>query len=185
MRRRLLNALTLLSLLLALALAGLWARSRWWRGDWHAYDKPQVSWAISFSSVDGTVSLGWTTQRPSPPALSSPHPFAPGFHHYDPLWGFVAPEDRVQGITRWWPPADWHVDSTGGSLVVADWVPLVFFVVLPTWWVVGGPPHTRRRRRRLSLCTQCGYDLRGTPTAATCPECGELIPATKPAEAKA
>jgi hypothetical protein len=35
------------------------------------------------------------------------------------------------------------------------------------------------RRRRSGLCTDCGYDLRGTPGAARCPECGRDLEAAR------
>jgi hypothetical protein len=49
--------------------------------------------------------------------------------------------------------------------------------LLPALWLAlfaRGTWTARRvtRRKRGGLCTHCGYDLRGTPGAARCPECG-------------
>ncbi len=48
-----------------------------------------------------------------------------------------------------------------------------FVLGLPLWaaWTTLAWARLRRMRRR-GLCGQCGYDLRGLPTGATCPECG-------------
>ena len=58
------------------------------------------------------------------------------------------------------------------------WMSLALFMLLVswTWWL------SRRVKRRFRatmaqrlICWQCGYDLRGNPTATACPECGEAI----------
>src|SRR5690606_40803439 len=44
-----------------------------------------------------------------------------------------------------------------------------------------GPGAVRRAiRRRTRLCSACGYDLRPTPAAPACPECGTPTPAGRP-----
>lgn len=57
---------------------------------------------------------------------------------------------------------------------VSMWL-LAALVLLPAWWfllmTVIRWRRTRTRRRR-GLCTECGYDLRGNPSSAACPECG-------------
>ena len=50
----------------------------------------------------------------------------------------------------------------------------VFYAFI-LWLLFAGPFVLRRRRRiRRGLCPKCAYDLRGTPGATACPECGEL-----------
>jgi len=39
------------------------------------------------------------------------------------------------------------------------------------WWF-RGPLRERLNRLNLNSCHACGYDLRGTPDATSCPECG-------------
>jgi hypothetical protein len=53
--------------------------------------------------------------------------------------------------------------------------------LLPALWLglsARGAWTARRvaQRKRGGLCTDCGYDLRGTPGAARCPECGRERP---------
>jgi predicted RNA-binding Zn-ribbon protein involved in translation (DUF1610 family) len=49
----------------------------------------------------------------------------------------------------------------------------LFYAVL-AWGVWQVPLAMRRRsRRRAGRCIKCGYDLRATPAASPCPECGE------------
>jgi hypothetical protein len=57
-------------------------------------------------------------------------------------------------------------------------VPLWPLLLPPlTWWAaVLWLRRRKRRRARLGLCARCGYDLRGSSGAASCPECGTPIP---------
>jgi hypothetical protein len=61
---------------------------------------------------------------------------------------------------------------------------VVVTALLPALWLAvsaQGVWAARRvtRRRRGGLCAHCGYDLRGTPGAARCPECGREPPAAE------
>jgi len=48
----------------------------------------------------------------------------------------------------------------------------VFYAVI-LWLIFAAPLALRRRRRtKRGLCPKCAYDLRGTPQATACPECG-------------
>jgi hypothetical protein len=76
----------------------------------------------------------------------------------------------------------WHVRLPGSAEPVA--LPLrplwpgfalntLFYAAL-AWGMWQVPLAMRRRsRRRAGKCVKCGYDLRATPAASPCPECGE------------
>jgi hypothetical protein len=62
-------------------------------------------------------------------------------------------------------------------VTVPYWLIVGTTTLLPALWLAlsaRGVWTARRlnRRRRSGLCTACGYDLRGTPGAPRCPECG-------------
>jgi|ERR1051325_3913827 hypothetical protein len=73
-----------------------------------------------------------------------------------------------------WTP--WQVNESNGCLFFFPlWIPLLP-VALPagTLWLLD---IRRARRERADLCKGCGYDRRGIPPGAACPECG-TTPAT-------
>ena len=151
MTRRLLNLLTVLSLLLCVAVCVLWVRSR------SASDS--VQWRrISGGTVETWLLLvadgrvGLDGERVSAQNLP------PGS---DVSWGFGLP-------TRL--PPGWRRDST-----LPLWHLVVYTSALPLWWLVhrtSGAAASRTRRRDLGLCPGCGYDLTGN-VSGVCPECGE------------
>src|SRR4051812_40688425 len=66
--------------------------------------------------------------------------------------------------------------TTGYDLVVVApyWAPALLLAPLPLLWArVSHRRWRQRSRRRHGRCTQCGYDLRASPT--TCPECGLAV----------
>ncbi len=78
-----------------------------------------------------------------------------------------------------------HVRGYGGFLGRAKSVELPYFPIWPNlaldaaifsaaWWLLLIAPRTIRStlRRRSGHCPGCGYDLRATPSALPCPECG-------------
>ncbi len=159
MKRRVLNALAGLSLILALATGGLWGRS-YWVGDelyivgaekycvlrsGHArfqfqWGKPGIAWRLDRR-------WEWQTLRP-------------------------AGGDAMSVFNVY---VDWQGDTT---VVFPHWSLLLALAILPT--LRGWQLLRARQRRGENLCSQCGYDLRATPQR--CPECGAL-PAARPATA--
>lgn len=57
----------------------------------------------------------------------------------------------------------WAAHAPAWAVVTPLWIPLVIRLARPL---------RALRRRRRGLCPACGYDLRGTPGADRCPECG-------------
>ena len=155
MTRRLLNLLTLLSLLLCVASAGLWVRS-YWRSDYWSLRYHRT--ALRAQSIGGTLMLVWVDDR-----------FDQGTSATWDVW----PQSP---LFSWRTLAEFHAETNVGSFDVTR------VVSLPQWCVTGAllvPPlavTVSRRRRRgreraRSLCPVCGYDLRATP--GRCPECGQ------------
>ena len=72
----------------------------------------------------------------------------------------------------------WMPDGSRERIDVVAWpfpLLLVGFGVIPLWSGV-----RQRRRWKRGHCLKCGYDLRSTPAAAPCPECGGVrVPETK------
>ena len=166
MRRRLLNLLSALSLLLLAASLAAWARGYHWGGGLEVRARGtayQVSWPV------GRIALSRRPAGPPDPPLGYQlvsHPpadldlwytwrngFAPAFAYFS-FGGFGWLED--QGLRGVFAPA---------------WFVCLAAAALPAWHL----PHEWRRRRtdrrkKHGLCPACGYDLRATPDK--CPECG-------------
>ena len=189
MKRRLLNLLTALSLLLCLAMAALWARG------YHAVDGVLVareSGAVEHGarhdlraiSGRGVVALmceaeSWDTRGMSRHRRPARLPrFA--YFRMDP--GNLT----VVRSTPWQRAGFNYLDSTIGTaptwsrrtrgVRVPHWLLLAACGLAPAVWTVrrlraGG-------RAAAGLCRRCGYDLRATP--GRCPECGTIAQAASP-----
>ena len=68
------------------------------------------------------------------------------------------------GVQHWRTVAPW-----GTGTAVPLWMPLAASGGLT---LAFGAPSIFRRRKRPGHCPACGYDLRGLPAGASCPECG-------------
>jgi hypothetical protein len=167
-RRRLLNVLTALSLLLCVAAVGLWTWTQWRIaqarivGAWHE---------VHVVARPGGVYLAVGS-------LHGPQPTAGwAFGHYS-----ARLQDREWGMSG---SGHWSFLGlrTGTFLGAATSSPVactVRYVVLPHWLIaaiaaVMPAQFLRRQERRLGRrkkggCASCGYDLRATP--GRCPECG-------------
>lgn len=151
MKRRLFNVLAAVSLLLALAVAGLWARSVWIHTDVLGQ---RDTWVLASSA--GRIHVVYTS----------------GY------WDRSREGLRLRSYeTR---PTDWNACNyeygTGMEkyfyAIVADWLLILVFSVLPALRLV-----TRLRfRNTVGHCSICDYDLRGS-SGPTCPECGAAISA--------
>jgi hypothetical protein len=199
LRLRLLNLLTVLSLLLCVAVATLWVRSRTafdhvkWRYAVEATRGERQERSLHALSVRGRLFIGNSQElyTPYPPweGWTSPLP-RPGVSwvasRYRPGWA-NAELDVSESFERY--PA-WRalgcgavrmltITNHGGpdrrfeAAAVPHWVPAAASAVLPlSRFVVS---LRRRGRRRSGLCAACGYDLRATP--GRCPECGTMAAA--------
>ena len=172
MARRLLNLLTLLSLLLCVAVVALWVRS---------YAVTQfLGWSdpsqfVGALSMRGLVRLEHGTypnrdQGLSYVAYPTRDRSAPG------LWQEALARDRRRGPLRTigvaYARVDYRPDGTRvrRALYVPHWLLAGATLAVPLWCLC----HTIRARRRptAGLCHACGYDLRATPDR--CPECGAV-----------
>ena len=169
MKRRLLNFVTTLSLVLCAAACVLWVRSYFvgeqigWQRSVPQAGEVRATFVVSaagglsikFYSVavaDGSAQsagvkssaerepvIRWVTHSPRYPWASGPRPWSLGFQ------------------------------SSSRAAVVPYWFLVFTAAVLPALRLALAVRHGRRRRR-IGLCPTCGYDLRATP--GRCPECG-------------
>jgi predicted RNA-binding Zn-ribbon protein involved in translation (DUF1610 family) len=174
MSRRLLNLLTVLSLLLCMAVCVLWARS-YFRSDWLCYTRvarqPTLirSDDLELLSGEGNAWVAFTRAQFRPEEE----------HRSDEGWAFEsdAPEDAAERVEhRAWgfgyeaisfrpdPPSyrQWGV-------AFPLWLAAALFAAAPATTLV-----RRFRRRRAAAagrCTACGYELTAN-ISGLCPECG-------------
>jgi hypothetical protein len=160
LRRILFNALAVLSLVLAVGVAGLWVRS------YSSVDKIAHVGARR-SLVVGCVRGVFFAVRAA--AISQQQRgFSYGVMEIDSDF-----EPAAWSSNAWW----FSTDSIGsppqpgaGALSMPAWMPASIFLVLPLLklkWL-----RRQRFRQREGLCAACGYDLRTTPDR--CPECGAI-----------
>ena len=179
MKRRLLNLLTVICLLLSAAAVALWVRSlahwdrlRFWGYVHHA----------TAESAGGGVALTWGTDAPEPLSvpqvvdLTSTRRTAGADRP-----GSLSARCRRSALGFGYDAYDrlhlYTVNGVGAStrervVVFPYWVAVLAFAALPTFCLVRG--RAARRRRSRGLCAGCGYDLRATP--GRCPECGATAP---------
>jgi hypothetical protein len=189
-RRRALNLLTVLSLLLCVAAAGVWARSYSvsdrFVGKYVLHDGlPEedeetlifaaahlylVEWYVHHDS--GLLSVGRHTWASTQTGMEDLTRVRPGLEWKQQQPGHDwRPRDtllRRIGID-YSSSGDFLLGATGSRwFEVPLWLLAVAFAVLPA--ARGVSRLRRRRKHRIGLCPTCGYDLRATPDR--CPECG-------------
>jgi hypothetical protein len=192
MKRRLLNFLTALSLLLCAAVCILWARSRF------AYERMSHHWlAVTGTAWDWRyVEAGQTRGVVWLRAGRTVQPRADGDER-DALERDTA-VSRYRDVRRlgWWrrQPANdfvprdsgspwqrmgFHAEadsgngryrSWGADVTAPHWALALLCGVLPAARLVRLAGIRARRRHTPGLCRGCGYDLRASP--GRCPECG-------------
>ena len=189
MKRRLLNFLTALSLLLCAAVVALWVRS-YWAADclalWNAHRE------LSAESRVGYVTVKTSNISGDPPGaclLVSPvGPLALERRRMNALFprtflGFAHKADTRPGANVGLVPELTRrgVRTPPGQLWSRFWRVPLWAVALAAAALPASSARRRyrtRSRRRSGRCPACGYDLTGNVSGA-CPECGT---AARPAE---
>ena len=172
LRRIIFNGLTVMSLLLCIATAGLWVRSYKVQDFWDYYCPGAVGSEHLISSL-GRVEFTYTTDHGG---IMYPH----GDLVEDPAPPYVLKVAEGRGVTIIVDRIGfgyWTETGKVFSLETRTWGCL-----LPFWFLTlltSLLPGTRlllflrrRRKRSESFCQKCGYDLRATPDR--CPECGTI-----------
>ena len=168
MTRRLLNLLTVLSLLLCVAAVALWVRSHF------------VADTYSTArTIVGSLSGGVVAMRGYGTALAA-DPHERGYRS-------LSPEDAALGLAmatssgtrRSWAVGGFGYAQTaapaGGTRTVM--VPYWALALLTAWAPMRRAVRAYRNRQPRAagtFCPSCGYDLRATP--GRCPECGAAGP---------
>jgi hypothetical protein len=171
MKRRLLNLLAALSLLLSLACAAAWVRSYWFI-DQLIVARGGVLFRAGHER--GSFIVDWTDpwpgkQRIGPWMRHDRLPPPPPDRGWD--WGRLR---QFGYVTRLGEVAlqPQPVRVPEHVLWFPQWALVLALSVLPLWVLGRGTARLVRNRSRAArhLCPACGYDLRATP--GRCPECG-------------
>jgi hypothetical protein len=188
--RYILNGLTVLSLLLCIAAAGLWARGhlvadRAYYSRWRLHGTTASEGAYWVQSGAGIFILA-TRQQNLTGMVADPTGQFGRLAAAGPRWQRVqlAPDDAMTlasgprpgllGRLGFWSLRAAQT-SLGPGNYYAEWAAPAWAVclmlsLLPAAWVLRW--RRARLRRRAGLCPTCGYDLRATPDR--CPECGTV-----------
>lgn len=156
--RILLNTLTAISLLLALATAGLWVRGAW-VVDALYQETPSFGRILRLSVGAGHVGAMWPV----------------GWEGLSGKWDYVA-LDTAHFRRRWIGPFRMGQqvlpDGTRwGVAAVPMWAIFLATLLLPAYAGLGVWRRARRKRRvAMGLCGTCGYDMQANPSR--CSECG-------------
>jgi|ERR1700722_17680773 len=173
--RRLINGLAMMSLLVCIATAALWARSYWTAEMFRVGVSRQsgstlIFWRMKFLTGRGGIQCwsGKGSASPGNPTMSG------NLRHFDMPMRY--PYDAYSNP----PPAAFagfqlFRQSTMAESYIGATLPMWFPVALSLSLPLIVARHRRREwlRGRVGVCQHCGYDLRATPNR--CPECGNIL----------
>jgi hypothetical protein len=171
-RRRLLNLVTLLSLLVFVAVCVLWVRSYWARDGfiWMIEEEGPTVELASVYLVSGAAAarrMSFTLPSPHREAFVRRFRETDGWYHYPPeTQGWRA--DLIPQFLREEQAVARDTTLRETYLQLPFWLPALLASLLPGYRLASA--WRTRRRRNAKLCPRCGYDLRATPDR--CPECG-------------
>jgi 4-amino-4-deoxy-L-arabinose transferase-like glycosyltransferase len=161
------NALTVLSLVLTLLVAGLWVRSLW------AFDS--IDWESGCPGTFQTAKVELFAGSIMASCFSMTGPewaTEPNDDGHFSFFSDEAPQLKLTDHPRL-PRFGWtnepYRSGTKRTIVLLMPLYLIFAVslLMPALWL-----RTRRNRRKPGVCPRCGYDLRAT--LDRCPECGAV-----------
>jgi hypothetical protein len=194
MLRILLNATTVLSLVLCLAAMAAWVRSYPARDVvWWSLAKPRM--LLGVDTYRGGLTFGVFTpvfRDPIvPPGMGwgqhTPVSFAEAGRPQGTFFNTYGMDDRQNGLGQWAREAFnrfgvvLHLHQNGfyqtRELACPYWFIVLATAILPVARLAGWRRRARRLRMRPGFCRQCGYDCRATPDR--CPECGRVLAAAK------
>ena len=191
MRAKLSTLLFAMSVILLVALLGLWIRG-YYVADTLSINVPQLGRnladeSIAFASGYGGICLSfrrsgsWSAGVPIPSRPTRQHR-AIVYASHEPFYPFQLNETRFKGMG--FEVSSYHdrgQHGTGAGTID------MFNLVMPLWSLVllvgvalgvsGTSCWRQHRVAKAGCCPKCGYDLRATPTR--CPECGTIPPAGK------
>ena len=155
--RILFNALTVLSLVLAMFVVALWVRSYQLPEDAHLSLGRGAG--LGFRNKAGTLRFVASTYDPArwKNEVTTWAPTGPGEYSAPALYRVAVADNGVGGT---------YVASK-----LPHWLVLALLMAPPL--IAGALRVKRRARRPAHLCRSCGYDLRATPER--CPECGAVV----------
>jgi hypothetical protein len=127
---------------------------------WRQYNR------AGFGKLDRRIDVGSYQSHPLTPANLQwlAHEEAVGISHR--IGGFRYTHDTLATLSGSMHQESWQY-------VVPAWFVVALFALWPGW-VVTRFVRSQFRHRDANLCSNCGYDLRATPTR--CPECGTSSP---------
>ena len=165
-KRRLLNLLTLVSLLLGLGAGALWVRSYLRTDTVCVIRRPHMLYC---ETSRGTLAIAWDTGIPP---TSEPVIRAAAANGW--AWEVAPGRDRYGGIRHTFGFAWFHA-AAGTTVERILHLPLAVVVLAAACLPAARAASRRLKRRRTGACARCGYDLRATPDR--CPECGTFAAA--------